>query len=218
MLNIKQKPKVAGTLVVALVCAIGPGCNGFFVNPTLTSITVGPSATINQNGTVQMSAVGTFNDGSTQSLSNVFWSSSDTTVAAINGAGLVTGISPGSATITGASGTVSGTATVTVSISNVTGITISPTSANATINGTQSFKAMATVSGGSPVDVTTTATWTISATSSGSTADFTIVGGQDPAVVTVQATAAVGEVATVTATYVSGVNTFTANAMLRVTQ
>jgi len=218
MLNIKQKPKVAGTLVVALVCAIGPGCNGFFVNPTLTSITVGPSATINQNGTVQMSAVGTFNDGSTQSLSNVFWSSSDTTVAAINGAGLVTGISPGSATITGASGTVSGTATVTVSISNVTGITISPTSANATINGTESFKAMATVSGGSPVDVTTTATWTISATSSGSTADFTIVGGQDPAVVTVQATAAVGEVATVTATYVSGVNTFTANAMLRVTQ
>jgi len=218
MLNIKQKPKVAGTLVVALVCAIAPGCNGFFVNPTLTSITVGPSATINQNGTVQMSAVGTFNDGSTQSLSNVFWSSSDTTVAAINGAGLVTGISPGSATITGASGTVSGTATVTVSISNVTGITISPTSANATINGTQSFKAMATVSGGSPVDVTTTATWTISATSSGSTADFTIVGGQDPAVVTVQATAAVGEVATVTATYVSGVNTFTANAMLRVTQ
>ncbi|HTS58474.1 MAG TPA: Ig-like domain-containing protein [Terriglobales bacterium] len=218
MLNIKQKPKVAGTLVVALVCAIGPGCNGFFVNPTLTSITVGPSATINQNGTVQMSAVGTFNDGSTQSLSNVFWSSSDTTVAAINGAGLVTGISPGSATITGASGTVSGTATVTVSISNVTGITISPTSANATINGTQSFKAMATVSGGSPVDVTTTATWTISATSSGSTADFTIVGGQDPAVVTVQATAMVGEVATVTATYVSGVNTFTANAMLRVTQ
>lgn len=218
MLNIKQKPKVAGTLVVALVCAIGPGCNGFFVNPTLTSITVGPSATINQNGTVQMSAVGTFNDGTTESLSNVFWSSSDTTVAAINGAGLVTGISPGSATITGASGTVSGTATVTVSISNVTGITISPTSANATINGTESFKAMATVSGGSPVDVTTTATWTISATSSGSTADFTIVGGQDPAVVTVQATAAVGEVATVTATYVSGVNTFTANAMLRVTQ
>jgi hypothetical protein len=68
------------------------------------------------------------------------------------------------------------------------------------------------------VDVTSTATWTISATSSGSTADFTIVGGQNPAVVTVQATATVGEVATVTATYVSGVNTFTANATLRVTQ
>jgi trimeric autotransporter adhesin len=218
MLNIKQKPKVAGTLIVALVCVIGPGCNGFFVNPTLTSITVGPSATINQNGTVQMNAVGTYNDGSTNSLSNVFWSSSDTTVASVNGAGLVTGISPGSSTITGASGTVSGTATVTVSIPNVTGITISPTTANAAINSSQNFTASAKVSGGSPVDVTSTATWTISATSSGSTADFTIVGGQNPAVVTVQATATVGEVATVTATYVSGVNTYTANATLRVTQ
>jgi trimeric autotransporter adhesin len=217
MLNIKHKPKVAGSLMMTLLCVMGPGCNGFFVNPTLTSITVGPSATIDQNGTVQMSAVGTFNDGSTQSISDVFWSSSDTTVAGVNGSGLVTGISPGSATITGASGTVSGTATVTVSISNVTGITISPTTANAAINASQSFTAMATVSGGSPVDVTSTATWTISATSSGSTADFTVVGGQDPAVVTVQATATVGEAATVTATYVSGVNTFRANATLRVT-
>jgi trimeric autotransporter adhesin len=218
MLNIKQKSKVAETLVVALVCAIGPGCNGFFVDPTLTSITVGPSATINETGTVQMSAVGTYNDGSTKSISNVFWSSSDTTVASIDGAGLVTGISPGSATITGASGTVSGTATVTVSISNVTGITISPTTANANINQSQSFTASAKVSGGSPVDITSTATWTITATSTGSTADFTVVGGQDPAVVTVQATAQPGEVATITATYVSGVNTFTATATLRVTQ
>jgi len=219
MLNTKQKSKLAGPLVVALLCVLGPGCNGFFVNPTLTSITVGPSATINQNGTVQMSAVGTYNDGSTQSLSNVFWSSSDNTIATISTSGLVTGISPGSATITGASGTVSGTATVTVSISNVTGLTISPTSANALLNGgTQNFKASATIAGGNPVDVTSTATWAISTTSSGSTADFSVTQGQDPAVVTVQSSATVGEVATVTATYVSGVNTFTAKATLRVTQ
>jgi len=219
MLNIKHKPKLAGPVLVALLCALGPGCNGFFVNPTLTSVTVGPSATINQNGTVQMSAVGTYNDGTTKSLSDVFWSSSDTTVASINSSGLVTGISPGTSTITGASGTVSGTATVTVSIANVTGLTISPTSANATLNGgTQNFTAKAVIAGGNPIDVTSTATWSISSTTAGNPSDFTVTQGQDPAVVTVLSSATAGEVATVTATYVSGANTFAANATLRVTQ
>jgi hypothetical protein len=219
MLNIKQKPKLAGILVVALLCAFGPGCNGFFVDPTLTSVTVGPSATINQNGTVQMSAVGTYNDGTTKTLSNVFWSSSDTSVATINSAGLVTGVSPGTSTITGASGTVSGTATVTVSIANVTGLTISPTSANALVNGgSQNFTASAVIAGGNPIDVTSTASWSISSTTSGNPSDFLVTQGQNPAVVTVQPSATVGEVATVTATYVSGANTFKANATLRVTQ
>jgi len=219
MLNIKHKPKLAGPVLVALLCALGPGCSGFFVNPTLTSVTVGPSATINQNGTVQMSAVGTYNDGTTKSLSDVFWSSSDTTVASVNSSGLVTGISPGTSTITGASGTVSGTATVTVSIANVTGLTISPTSANATLNGgTQNFTAKAVIAGGNPIDVTSTATWSISSTTAGNPSDFTVTQGQDPAVVTVLSSATAGEVATVTATYVSGANTFAANATLRVTQ
>lgn len=218
MLNPKQRHKIAGRLLASFLFLFAVGCNGFFVNPTLTSVTVGPSATIDQNGTVQMSAVGTYNDGSTSTLSDVFWSSSETSVASVSTSGLVTGISPGSTTITGASGTVSGTATVTVSLSNVTGLKINPTTATAVINGTQSFTAMATVSSGNPVDVTSTATWSISSTSTGSTSDFTVTGGQDPAVVTVQSTATVGEVATVTATYVSGANTFTANATLRVTQ
>jgi trimeric autotransporter adhesin len=214
MLNIKQKPKLAGSFLVALLSLLGPGCNGFFVNPTLTSISVGPTATINQNGTVQMSAVGTYNDGSTSNLSDVQWSSSETTVASVSTAGLVTGISPGNTTITGASGTVSGTASVTVALTNVTGVTISPTSASAIVNGgTANFTAQATVSGGSAVDITTTGTWSIS-----NTADFTVTQGQEPAVVTVQSTATVGEVATVTITYVSSTNTFTANARLTVIQ
>lgn len=218
MLNTKQKLKIAGAMAALLLVAFGLGCNGFFVNPTLTSIAVGPTATIQQNGTVQESAVGTYNDGSTQNLSNVQWSSSDTSVASISTSGLVTGISPGQTTITGASGTVSGTATVTVSLSNVTGITISPTSASATLNGgTAQFTAKATISGGSPVDITSTATWSISSVTTGSTSDFTVTQGQDPEVVTVQSTATVGEQATVTVSYTSSTNTFTANAKLTVT-
>jgi trimeric autotransporter adhesin len=221
MLNTKQKLRIAGALAGLLLAAFAAGCNGFFINPTLTSIAVGPTATIQQNGTVQMSAVGTYNDGSTQSLNNVFWSSSDTGVATISKSGLVTGVSPGNSTITGASGTVSGTATVTVALSNVTGITISPTTAQAPVGGSHNFTATATISGGSPVDVSSTATWSISAVTGGtgtpSTSDFMVTTGQVPAVVTVQSTATIGEQATVTASYTSGASTFTANATLTVT-
>jgi trimeric autotransporter adhesin len=222
MLSGKQKLQIAGAFLVLLLFATVVGCNGFFVNPTLTSIAVGPTATIQQNGTVQMSAVGTYNDGSTSSLSNVLWSSSDTGVAGVSTSGLVTGISPGTSTITGASGTVSGTATITVALSNVTGIAISPTTASAAVDGgTADFTASATISSGSPVDITATGSWSISSVKGGTgtptTSDFAVVQGQTPEVVTVQSTATVGEQATVTVSYTSGSNTFTANATLTVT-
>jgi Bacterial Ig-like domain (group 2) len=219
MLSGKKKVQIASALATLLLFATLVGCKGFFVNPTLTSIAVGPTATINQGGTVQMSAVGTYNDGSTQSLSNVLWSSSPEGVATINSSGLVTGVSVGSATITGASGTVSGTVTVTVALSNVTGITVSPTTKSAQANGgTADFTAEASISGGKPVDITSTATWTITSTTSGTTADFSVTQGADPAVVTVQTSATPGEVATITASYVGGTGTtFTATAKLTVT-
>jgi hypothetical protein len=220
MLSRKKKLQVTSALATLFLFATVVGCNGFFVNPTLTSIAVGPTATINQGGTVQMSAVGTYNDGTTQSLGNVFWSSSDTGVATISGSGLVTGISVGTSTITGASGTVSGTAAVTVALSNVTGITISPTTNQAKMDGgTANFYAFATISGGKPVDVTATVTWSIASVSNGGTgiSDFTVQQGVNPEVVTVQTTAQVGEVATVQASYVGGSGTtFTATAKLTV--
>jgi hypothetical protein len=71
------------------------------------------------------------------------------------------------------------------------------------------------------VDITATATWSISSVTGGTgtptTSDFTVVQGQNPEVVAVQSTATVGERATVTASYTSGSNTFTANATLTVT-
>jgi hypothetical protein len=76
MLHVSKNLSSQGALAALFLFVSGVGCNGFLVNPTLTSIAVGQSATISQNGTVQMSAVGTYNDGSTQSLSNVLWSSS----------------------------------------------------------------------------------------------------------------------------------------------
>jgi hypothetical protein len=105
------------------------------------------------------------------------------------------------------------------SLANVTAINISPTTANANANGGfATFQSFAAVSGNStPVDVTATTTWTITSTTSGTTADFSVTQGTDPVTVTVQSTATAGEVATITASYTSGSTTFSATAKLTVT-
>ena len=91
----------------------------------MTSITVGPTATINQGGTVQESAIGTYNDGSTKILSSgVQWSSSASTTASVNSSGLVTGVAPGTATITAGFQATSGTSSITVNLGNVTALKI----------------------------------------------------------------------------------------------
>ena len=218
MLSRKKKLQIVGGIGTLLLFAVGIGCSGFFVDPVLTSVTVGPTATINQGGTVQESAVGSYNDGSTKTLTNVQWSSDTESVATVSAAGLVTGVSPGTATITGASGTVSGTATITVALQNVTGITVSPTSASIKQNGgTQNLTAKATIAGGSPVDITATATWSASDVNSGN--DVTLTQGVTPEVVTTLSTATVGEQITITASYLSGSGvTFTATATLTVIQ
>ena len=135
MLSSKKKLQLVTAFATLLLFAVVVGCNGFFVDPVLTSIAVGPTATINQGATVQESAIGTYNDGSTKTLgSGVQWSSSDATAASVNNSGLVTGASPGSATITAAFQATSGTSSITVSLGNVTALKITPLSGTVAVN------------------------------------------------------------------------------------
>jgi hypothetical protein len=219
----QRKLQVLASLATVLSLLSATSCTGFFQNPVLSTVTIGPaSLNLNQGATQQMTATGTYNDGSTKNLTTgVVWSTSDDTVASISNSGVVTGVNVGSATITGESGTTSGTAAVTVVLANVTSIKINPTTATVRINGgtTVPFTCSATVSGSSqPVDVTSTVTWTISNTSVGSTSDFTVQGqGTTSITVLANSTAVAGEVATLTATYVSNTSTIAANATITAT-
>lgn len=218
MVSGKKKLQIVAAFASLLLFALGLGCNGFFVDPVLTSIAVGPTATINQGATVQESAIGTYNDGSTKTLgSGVQWSSSAATTANVSNSGLVTGASPGTATITAAYQATSGTSSITVNLGNVTAIKITPQSGTVTVNGTSApFFAYATVSGDStPVDVSPTASWTTSdptnititvPTTTGVGVTFTAGSATPP-----------GEVVTVTATYTS-TTTLNATAKLTVSQ
>jgi uncharacterized protein YjdB len=200
MLSRKKKLQLVSAFATLFLFAVGVGCKGFFVDPTLTSIAVGPTATIAQGATVQESAIGTYNDGSTKTLgSGVQWSSSDATAASVNSSGLVTGNSQGSATITAAFQATSGTSSITVNLTNVTALKINP-SGNVGIKqsgGTQQFFAYATVTGQSKlVDVSSNVTWTLS-----DTTNYSITQG-DPITITTL-TSAIPSPATLSASYTS---------------
>jgi hypothetical protein len=162
MLSRKKKLQLVAALATLLLFALGVGCKGFFVDPTLTGITIGPAATIQTGSTVQMSAVGTYNDGTTKSLtSGVNWSSGTPSIASINKSGLVTGVSQGQSTITGASGTQTGTANITVTIGGLTSIKVTSADNKTTIKFGDSEQFIATgTANGKQVVITDSVTWT----------------------------------------------------------
>ncbi len=90
------------------------------VVPVLTSIAVtpaSPSASVGAT-TVQFNATGTYSDNSSKDItSSVSWASSSSTVATIDTSGLATTQAQGTTTITAASGSISGTTTLTVTAS-----------------------------------------------------------------------------------------------------
>src|SRR5215813_7255060 len=158
--------RAAGLRFAALALSVASisfmtGCEGFFVSPVLTGMTVGPTASIQTGTMLQMSAVGTFDDGSQKNLdSGVFWSSDTPTVAIVSTSGLVKGIAPGQATITGAHGTVNGSATVTVTLGGITSIQVTTADGLSSIRygSSEQFVATATANG-QQFDVTNSVTW-----------------------------------------------------------
>jgi len=163
----KRKLQILGAFTVLSLVALAVGCKGFFVNPTLTTVTIGPQgASIEMGSTLQMVATGTYDDGSTKSLTgNILWSSADTSIATVNNSGLVSGVLFGSTSITAASGTVSGSTTINIALANIIKIDVTPTSPSIFVGSDQPFVATATVQGGQTFDISDSAQWTSSNTS-----------------------------------------------------
>lgn len=89
-------------------------CHIFF-GDGVTSVTVTPAnPTIAIGGMQQFIAHVTHKDGFTSQTTAALWTTSNPTVATINGRGLATGVSPGAATITATVNSVSGFTTLTV--------------------------------------------------------------------------------------------------------
>jgi hypothetical protein len=163
------------TGIAILLCLAWAGCTGFFINPSISSIFITPaSTTIAINGTQQLTATGTYSDGSRQPLSGsaVGWSSSDDTVATISNGGLVTGVGTGTATITATAQGVSGTGSVTVTVENLTTISITTTQGSTLPQSTASMSGIpstlqfyAYANGSANQDITNAVIWSSSTTS-----------------------------------------------------
>ncbi|PYX46076.1 MAG: hypothetical protein DMG79_17600 [Acidobacteria bacterium] len=191
MSSIKQKLRLMGALAALATLALAVSCRGFFVKPTLSSLAIGPvSPTIFTGGTdstVQMFAVGTFNDGSSGSTP-VSWAVTGTgsggqNIATISPSGLVTAQATGTGTVTATSNllpSISGTQPITVAVACTSAPIISPTS-GALNNNQQTLSFTASCNGGQ--DITATATWvssnTMIATVSAGVVTATAAQGQD---------------------------------------
>ena len=156
------------SVFLGLVSLVGVGCRGFFVNPTLTSMTVTPaSPNLQIGGTLQLIATGNNDDGSTKNLTtSSTWTTSDASKVTVSSTGLVKGIaSTTGVTITATNGTVSGTDTVTVGQTTQTlSLSSSPSSPiSLTIVGSNSTITFTATLNGS--DVTNSTTFTSNNTS-----------------------------------------------------
>ena len=160
MLSTPRKLQVLVSFAVLLGFAAAVGCNGFFVDPVLTAINVGPAGQqILVGNKLQMQALGTYDQGGVPKdiTGKVLWGSGDQIVATVSKSGLVTGVSMGSATITATSGTVQGSASVQVAQA-VTSIAVTPSSQTVSASSGTPFCLQAIAQPGS-VDISSTATW-----------------------------------------------------------
>jgi trimeric autotransporter adhesin len=151
---------------------------------SLTSIAITPTSSstspvgVAVGSTLQLEAVGTFSDDSTQPINlAVAWSVSpnDGSIATVSATGLVTGVAAGTATVTAKLGAV--TATAYLNVESVSSIAITP--ATATIaEGTQTqFVATATLADGSTQDISQSVDWVSADPSIATISDVFLSGG-----------------------------------------
>jgi Bacterial Ig-like domain (group 2) len=140
--------------------------------PVLKSITVTPAQlTLPTGGTAQLSATGVFASGPSQSLTNTAqWSSSAASIASVSSTGLVTcnagSTVSGSATISAALGSVSGSMSVTCQAALLKYITVSPEKeCEIRAGGKLQLTATGTFATGARKNLTATAKWSSSAPS-----------------------------------------------------
>lgn len=150
--------KLGAVTAAATVTVTAAALDSIEITPASSSLPIGLSE--------QLTATGTFSDGTKVDLTNqVAWTSSATATASISNvpAGLVTAHAAGTATITATAGAISGTATVTVTNATLASITITAPTTTLPLGTTEQLTATGLYSDGTTHDLTTQVTWSSSA-------------------------------------------------------
>ncbi|MEI6287572.1 MAG: Ig-like domain-containing protein [Bacillota bacterium] len=147
-------------------------------NP-VTSVAVTPvDASINVGAAQQFTATAYYADGTSDDVTNrATWNSSNIAVATVtSGGGLATGVTGGPASITVTYGGKTATATLNVT-DYVTSIAVTPVAASVYAGKTQQYTATVTYKSGATIDVTSSATWSSSNTSTATIASGGLASG-----------------------------------------
>jgi uncharacterized protein YjdB len=133
--------------------------NGIAV--VLTSIAVAPVTSTAPLGlTQQFTAIGTYNNGSSQDITGTaVWSSGSPSVATINAGGLASALAQGTAAITASAGGIVGSGTLTVGPPVLVSISVSPASATAKKGTTLQLAATGVYSDHSTTSLTAASQW-----------------------------------------------------------
>jgi len=151
------------TTITATVGAFTDSSDLTVVNAHLQSVSLTPAtATIATGTTLQFNATGIFDDGSTQLLPSVTWSSSAQNLLTVNSSGLATGVAAGSVTVAANSAGISGTAAVTVTNATLVSLAVSPANSTMPIGATKQFTATGTFNDSTTQDITASVLWSSS--------------------------------------------------------
>jgi len=157
---------------------------------------------------VQLKATGTFEDGTTQDLTDsATWTSSDATVATVSSTnGVVRGVAPGTATIRAVFGSVpAGTINLTVTNATLATLAVTPPSVSITLGKSQQFTATGSFNDGSTQVLTTFADWSSSNAGVAVVSNFGLATSSGKGTTTIKANYAQGS------TTASGTATLTVN-------
>ncbi len=156
---------------------------------TLALISISPAApSIALGESQQLTATGTFSDGSKQNLTKkVIWASTEPSVASISPSGMAVGKLVGRVKLTATSDSVKGSDSLTVGPAVVVSIAVSPRDPSVSRGETRQLNALATCSDGSQKDVSDSATWSVTPTGIATVNTTGLVTGQAAGSATVTA-------------------------------
>ncbi len=159
----------AGTVAVGAALSGIAGSTTMKVTPAvLASIAVAPPiASIAMGTRQQFTATGTYSDGSTKDLTAaVTWTSGGISVATVSNQagseGLASGVGQGSASIVAALGSISSSATLTVTAATLVSVAVTPANPSIARGTTTQFTAIGTYTDGTTQDLTSQITWSSS--------------------------------------------------------
>ncbi len=200
MKSLKSVAVLATIVLTVGLASCGGSANQTAAQPHLTSIALSPAtATLAIGGTQSLAVTGTYNTGATAAVAaaDVTFQSSNTSVATVSSAGVVTAVGNGttniSATDSSAGLTTSQGAVITVQAPALTSISLSPLTSTLLPGGTQQLSVVGTYNTGSTANLP--ASGETFASSNSSVATVNAAG-----LVTVSNSATAGQTATITAT------------------